>query len=83
MNLSREKLVSKFAFKCNLYRYKVEAQKLAVVGWYHSHPVFEPTPSGVDIDNQLNYQRLFRDDNTGVEPFVVGTPYKFANPVHP
>ena len=49
---------------------QVEAQKLKVVGWYHSHPVFEPTPSGVDIDNQLNYQSLFRDEGTGVEPFV-------------
>jgi hypothetical protein len=49
---------------------QVEAQQLTVVGWYHSHPVFEPTPSGVDITNQLNYQRLFRDAATGVEPFV-------------
>jgi len=48
----------------------VEALGLTVVGWYHSHPVFEPTPSGVDIVNQLNYQSLFRDDKTGVDPFV-------------
>ena len=49
---------------------QVEAQNMKVVGWYHSHPVFEPTPSGVDINNQLNYQRLFRDESVGVEPFV-------------
>ena len=49
---------------------QVEAQHMKVVGWYHSHPVFEPTPSGVDINNQLNYQRLFRDESVGVEPFV-------------
>ena len=49
---------------------QVEAQNMKVVGWYHSHPVFKPTPSGVDINNQLNYQRLFRDETVGVEPFV-------------
>ena len=49
---------------------QVEAENMKVVGWYHSHPVFEPTPSGVDIDNQLNYQNLFRDAASGVEPFV-------------
>ena len=49
---------------------RVEAEKLTVVGWYHSHPVFQPTPSGVDVDNQLNYQALFRDAECDVEPFV-------------
>jgi proteasome lid subunit RPN8/RPN11 len=49
---------------------QVEAQRLTVVGWYHSHPVFEPVPSGVDIVNQLNYQSLFRDEAAGAEPFV-------------
>jgi hypothetical protein len=29
---------------------------LTVVGWYHSHPTFEPTPSIRDIENQVNYQ---------------------------
>jgi protein MYSM1 len=38
---------------------RVESEGMRVVGWYHSHPVFEPTPSGVDVDNQLNYQSLF------------------------
>ena len=33
-----------------------------VVGWYHSHPVFSTHPSLRDIENQANYQRLFRDD---------------------
>jgi len=61
---------------------QVEAQNLKVVGWYHSHPVFEPIPSGVDIDNQLNYQRLFRDEATGVEPFVgfIVGPYDLRMP---
>jgi protein MYSM1 len=42
---------------------QVEQEGLRVVGWYHSHPVFEPTPSGVDVDNQLNYQNLFVDNS--------------------
>lgn len=37
-------------------RADVEAGGVSVVGWYHSHPVFEPRPSQCDIDNQSNYQ---------------------------
>ncbi|KAG2224461.1 hypothetical protein INT45_010527 [Circinella minor] len=43
---------------------------LSVVGWYHSHPTFEPNPSVRDIEYQQLYQTLFRDDTTGVEPFI-------------
>lgn len=43
---------------------------LKVVGWYHSHPCFRPDPSTTDIVNQHSYQQLFRDAETGVEPFV-------------
>ena len=28
----------------------------SVVGWYHSHPTFEPHPSIRDIENQTSYQ---------------------------
>lgn len=43
--------------------------KLTVVGWYHSHPTFNPSPSLRDIENQSNYQKLFsRSDN--IEPFI-------------
>lgn len=31
-----------------------------VVGWYHSHPTFEPHPSIRDIENQTSYQVLSR-----------------------
>ncbi|CEG72676.1 hypothetical protein RMATCC62417_08190 [Rhizopus microsporus] len=46
-----------------------------VVGWYHSHPTFEPHPSIRDIENQTSYQTLFRE--AGDEPFigVIVTPY--------
>jgi len=41
-----------------------------VCGWYHSHPVFQPDPSVRDIENQTNYQGLFRDQKNSVDPFV-------------
>ncbi|RCH81096.1 Myb-like, SWIRM and MPN domains 1, partial [Rhizopus stolonifer] len=41
-----------------------------VVGWYHSHPTFEPHPSIRDIENQTSYQTLFREEKTGDEPFI-------------
>lgn len=40
------------------------------VGWYHSHPVFAPSPSHKDMDNQRNYQVLFRDADSQLEPFI-------------
>ena len=65
---------------------------LEVVGWYHSHPSFQPDPSVTDIHNQGNYQQLFGDhghavrvqetDKKQVIPFVgliVGT-YDTKNP---
>ena len=33
---------------------------MTVVGWYHSHPRFQPDPSVTDIENQGNYQNLFQ-----------------------
>ncbi|RKP33889.1 hypothetical protein BJ085DRAFT_39660 [Dimargaris cristalligena] len=44
-------------------------QHLSVVGWYHSHPTFDPDPSLRDIENQTSYQELFRRTD-GAEPFV-------------
>ena len=57
-------------------------QGLNVVGWYHSHPTFEPTPSVRDIENQTNYQTLFRRQD-GSEPFVgvIVSPYDPRTPV--
>jgi len=34
---------------------------MTVVGWYHSHPKFQPDPSVTDIENQGNYQKLFQN----------------------
>jgi proteasome lid subunit RPN8/RPN11 len=36
---------------------EVFAEKgLEFVGWYHSHPTFDPQPSIRDIENQTQYQ---------------------------
>ncbi|RIA88950.1 hypothetical protein C1645_825508 [Glomus cerebriforme] len=45
-------------------------RNMQVVGWYHSHPIFQPDPSMVDLENQHNYQKLFRDEKFNEEPFV-------------
>ena len=34
------------------------AKSLDVIGWYHSHPTFDPQPSIRDIENQAMYQVL-------------------------
>ncbi|KAK9822060.1 hypothetical protein WJX74_004480 [Apatococcus lobatus] len=55
---------------------------LKPVGWYHSHPVFEPRPSQKDNENQRNYQALFCCSQTRLEPFlgfIVG-PYDLTLP---
>ncbi|ELU16359.1 hypothetical protein CAPTEDRAFT_227777 [Capitella teleta] len=38
-----------------------------VVGWYHSHPVFEPNPSVRDLETQQKYQEWFAKEGS---PFV-------------
>ncbi|GLC51247.1 hypothetical protein PLESTB_000482000 [Pleodorina starrii] len=60
----------------------MEAKGQKCVGWYHSHPVFEPSPSQKDMDNQRNYQALFRCEQTRLEPFVgiIVGPYDVAMP---
>ncbi|TRY66738.1 hypothetical protein DNTS_033079 [Danionella cerebrum] len=51
----------------------------SVVGWYHSHPSFEPNPSLRDIDTQAKYQSYF---SRGGAPFVgmIISPYNPQNP---
>ena len=57
-------------------RSKIQKDHLVVVGWYHSHPIFEPDPSLIDVEYQSNYQLLFSDESLRIDPFVgliVGT----------
>uniref|UniRef100_A0A1A7WZ65 Myb-like, SWIRM and MPN domain-containing protein 1 n=1 Tax=Iconisemion striatum TaxID=60296 RepID=A0A1A7WZ65_9TELE len=52
---------------------------LGVVGWYHSHPSFQPNPSVRDINTQDQFQSYF---SRGGAPFigVIVSPYDPANP---
>lgn len=36
----------------------IQQHGMQVVGWYHSHPKFQPDPSVTDIFNQRSYQTL-------------------------
>ncbi|XP_060773560.1 histone H2A deubiquitinase MYSM1 isoform X2 [Neoarius graeffei] len=50
----------------------------SVVGWYHSHPAFDPNPSLRDIDTQAKYQNYF---SRGGAPFIgmIVSPYNPSN----
>ena len=39
---------------------KLKTEGLQVVGWYHSHPSNEATPSHKDITQQLEYQEKIK-----------------------
>ncbi|KAL2089559.1 hypothetical protein ACEWY4_014247 [Coilia grayii] len=51
----------------------------SVVGWYHSHPAFDPNPSVRDMDTQAKYQSYF---SRGGAPFIgmIVSPYNPTNP---
>lgn len=56
---------------------------MQLVGWYHSHPTFSPSPSCRDIDSQLFYQNAFKDSETNIDRPYVGfiiSPYIKPNP---
>ncbi|KAF5900459.1 histone H2A deubiquitinase MYSM1-like, partial [Clarias magur] len=50
----------------------------SIVGWYHSHPAFDPNPSLRDIDTQAKYQNYF---SRGGAPFIgmIVSPYNPSN----
>ncbi|XP_066532896.1 histone H2A deubiquitinase MYSM1 [Hoplias malabaricus] len=58
---------------------QLESKGHSVVGWYHSHPAFEPNPSIRDIDTQAKYQSYF---SRGGAPFIgmIVSPYNPTNP---
>ena len=38
---------------------EIRSAGLKVIGWYHSHPVFDPNPSVRDMETQLKFQVTF------------------------
>jgi len=65
-----------------LARTEMAEKGMIGTGWYHSHPVFSATPSMKDIENQRNYQTLFRQEGSDVEPFIglIVSPYDLDLP---
>ncbi|KAJ3042562.1 Myb-like, SWIRM and MPN domains 1 [Rhizophlyctis rosea] len=59
-----------------------QGMQMDVVGWYHSHPTFEPNPSVRDLENEVAYQNLFQRSD-GTEPFIAAivSPYDPRNPL--
>ncbi|XP_034036318.1 histone H2A deubiquitinase MYSM1 isoform X2 [Thalassophryne amazonica] len=57
----------------------LSALGFSVVGWYHSHPSFHPSPSVRDIHTQDQFQNYF---SRGGAPFIgmIVSPYDPANP---
>ena len=61
---------------------------MTVVGWYHSHPLFQPSPSVCDINNQSNYQNMFEstlsENRRSVPPYIgmIFTPYDTFSAKH-
>ncbi|CAM9755641.1 unnamed protein product [Lampetra planeri] len=57
----------------------LRAQGRAVLGWYHSHPAFPPSPSLRDIDTQAKYQGYFAQGGAQFVGMII-SPY---DPGHP
>eukprot|EP00079_Xenopus_tropicalis_P024395 XP_012817010.1 PREDICTED: histone H2A deubiquitinase MYSM1 isoform X3 [Xenopus tropicalis] len=53
----------------------------SVIGWYHSHPAFDPNPSIRDIDTQAKYQNYFSRGGAKFLGMII-SPYNQRNP-HP
>ena len=49
-------------------RNAIAQRGLVLVGWYHSHPSYQPDPSVQDIHNQLKYQSLLQQENESYGP---------------
>ncbi|XP_071421103.1 deubiquitinase MYSM1 isoform X2 [Pithys albifrons albifrons] len=56
------------------------ARGFQVIGWYHSHPAFEPNPSIRDIDTQAKYQSYFSRGGAMFIGMII-SPYNRNNPL--
>ncbi|XP_055978266.1 deubiquitinase MYSM1 isoform X2 [Sorex fumeus] len=52
----------------------------SVIGWYHSHPAFDPNPSLRDIDTQAKYQGYFSRGGAKFIGMII-SPYNRNNPL--
>ncbi|NXG25596.1 MYSM1 deubiquitinase, partial [Grallaria varia] len=56
------------------------ARGFQVIGWYHSHPAFDPNPSIRDIDTQAKYQSYFSRGGAMFIGMII-SPYNRNNPL--
>ncbi|NXY82083.1 MYSM1 deubiquitinase, partial [Alcedo cyanopectus] len=56
------------------------ARGFSVIGWYHSHPAFDPNPSIRDIDTQAKYQSYFSRGGAMFIGMII-SPYNRNNPL--
>jgi proteasome lid subunit RPN8/RPN11 len=47
----------------------IRAANMSVVGWYHSHPTFDSSPSICDVRNHSNFQRLYSQGESAT-PYI-------------
>ncbi|KAM4721104.1 deubiquitinase MYSM1 [Rhinophrynus dorsalis] len=52
----------------------------SIIGWYHSHPAFDPNPSIRDIDTQAKYQSYFSRGGAKFLGMII-SPYNRSNPL--
>lgn len=52
----------------------IENKGMSILGWYHSHPIFEVNPSNIDVNTHETYQSSFHKDNKPFIGVIVG-PY--------
>ncbi|XP_063284070.1 deubiquitinase MYSM1 [Pelobates fuscus] len=52
----------------------------SIIGWYHSHPAFDPNPSIRDIDTQTKYQSYFSRGGSKFLGMII-SPYNRSNPL--
>ncbi|XP_062578565.1 histone H2A deubiquitinase MYSM1-like [Saccostrea cucullata] len=53
---------------------EISNNRMNVIGWYHSHPTFNPNPSIRDIETQLKFQEYFAQDGFSFLGVIV-SPY--------
>ncbi|NWU98977.1 MYSM1 deubiquitinase, partial [Upupa epops] len=56
------------------------ARGYSIIGWYHSHPAFDPNPSIRDIDTQAKYQSYFSRGGAMFIGMII-SPYNRNNPL--
>ncbi|TNV85381.1 hypothetical protein FGO68_gene14830 [Halteria grandinella] len=58
----------------------IEKRHQKCLGWYHSHPTFQPIPSQIDIENHNNYQKHFTKEGMPYLGLIVSPFFRVLPP---